>query len=114
MARQKRPKELSGVTVKRKCVCGNLYVTYNKDKDGKIIEVLPRIGKTGVCANNTVDAICEFISLLLQHGESAESIILRLKSRHCKDANIEIPSCTQVIALEWESLSKTLPCHPRG
>ncbi|ACI20593.1 MULTISPECIES: vitamin B12-dependent ribonucleotide reductase [Thermodesulfovibrio] len=104
---RKRPETLKGVTRLMKTGCGNLYVTINKDKDGKPFEVFTNIGKAGGCAASQAEAIGRLISLALRSGIEPQEIVKQLKGISCHapvwSGNGKITSCSDAIAKAIEA-----------
>lgn len=75
----KRPRILSGETLKFRLPQGALYVTVNKDTEGQIKEVFINIGKSGGNEKADAEAIGRLISIYLQDGGSIESVIKQLE-----------------------------------
>jgi ribonucleoside-diphosphate reductase alpha chain len=63
--------------------CGHLYVTINKDDDGRIFEVFTQIGKTGGCAASQSEAIGRLISLAFRINIEPQEIIRQLTGIRC-------------------------------
>ncbi len=74
-----RPRILEGKTVKIKLASGNLYLTVNFNKEGKVIEVFLNLGKSGSEEKAFAEAIGRLISLYLQSGGNVEEVIDTLK-----------------------------------
>lgn len=96
-----------GLTKKTKTGCGNLYVTINKDEDGRAFEVFTQIGKAGGCAASQCEAIGRMASLALRSGIDPNEVINQLRGISCHlPVGIEeskVMSCSDAIgqALEW-------------
>ena len=73
-----RPDTLDGTTTQIKTGFGNLYITIN-EKDGKPVEVLTQIGKSGQAVLAMTEAVTRLISKSLQHGIDVSVIIDQLK-----------------------------------
>lgn len=104
---RKRPEVLNGVTRLMKTGCGNLYVTINKDQDGRLFEVFTNIGKAGGCAASQAEAIGRLISLALRSGIEPQEIVKQLKGISCHapvwSSNGKITSCSDAIAKAIEA-----------
>lgn len=104
---RKRPEALQGITRLMKTGCGNLYVTINKDKEGKPFEVFTNIGKAGGCAASQAEAIGRLISLALRSGIEPQEIVKQLKGISCHapvwSGNGKITSCSDAIAKAIEA-----------
>lgn len=75
----KRPRILSGETLKFRLPQGSLYVTVNRDSDGVIKEVFINIGKSGGNEKADAEAIGRLISIYLQNGGNVEDVIRQLE-----------------------------------
>lgn len=75
----RRPRILSGETLKFRLPQGALYVTINKDSDGTIKEVFINIGKSGGNEKADAEAIGRLISIYLQNGGNIEDVIKQLE-----------------------------------
>lgn len=80
---RERPDLLLGSTIEMVTGCGKMYVTINRDGNGKIFEVFTSIGKAGGCAQSQSEAIGRLISLALRTGIEPEFIIRQLKGISC-------------------------------
>jgi len=102
MEKLKRPKALSGKTVKVETGCGNLYITLNSDKD-KLFEVFATLGKTGACANAQCEALTRLLTLGLRCGVPVGEYIKELDGIQCPNARMfpkkdRVLSCPDAIA----------------
>ena len=70
---------LEGVTYKFRTEAGNLYVTVNKNEDGKPFEVFIQIGKSGTTLVSLAEAIGRLVSLALRSGVDPHDLIDQLK-----------------------------------
>lgn len=107
----KRPKILSGETIKVDVGCGHLYVTCNREND-KIVEMLATLGHSGQCARGMSEAVTRCISVGLQGGILPAIFIKQLKGIRCGEVVVgreHIQSCADAIAkiLEGEIKSDT-------
>ncbi len=75
----KRPRILSGETLKFRLSQGALYVTVNRDNEGQIKEVFINIGKSGGNEKADAEAIGRLISIYLQNGGNVEDVIKQLE-----------------------------------
>jgi ribonucleoside-diphosphate reductase alpha chain len=73
-----RPDTLDGSTTQVKTGFGNLYVTIN-EVDGKPIEVIAQIGKSGQATLAMTEAIGRLATLALQEDIDVSKIIHHLK-----------------------------------
>lgn len=76
----------SGTTSCKKCACGTLYITCNKDSKGNLVEVFTHTSKGGICQAN-MNAVTRMISLSLRSGVKVDEIEDQLKGINC-------PACT--------------------
>jgi len=93
---------ISGVTVKVKLTCGNLYITINSDKEGKLFEVFMQMGKAGGCACSQLEATARLVSLCLRCSIDVREVIDQLKGIRCPNVSYyngkEFYSCADAIA----------------
>jgi ribonucleoside-diphosphate reductase alpha chain len=74
-----RPKVLTGVTTKVRLDHDNLYVTVNREPQGKIVEVFCTLGKAGSNDKASAEALGRLISVALQNGTNVEDLAATLK-----------------------------------
>ena len=94
-----------GSTYCKKCACGTLYVTINKDNNDNIVESFVHTSKGGICQAN-ISALNRLISLGLRSGVKVDEIIDQLRSINCpacvkvstKGEQIDGMSCPDIIA----------------
>lgn len=94
-----------GCTYCKKCACGTLYVTINKDMEDNVVESFVHTSKGGICQAN-ISAVNRMISLNLRSGVKVEEIIDQLKGINCpacvkvstKGEQIDGMSCPDIIA----------------
>lgn len=79
-----------GNTYCKKCACGTLYITLNKDSAGNVVESFVQTSKGGICQAN-IGAVNRLISLNLRSGVKVDEIIDQLSGITCK-------ACTSLIA----------------
>ena len=70
---------LYGITYKFKTEAGNLYVTVNKNGEGRPFEVFVQIGKSGSTLGSLAEAIGRLVSLALRSGVDPHDVIDQLK-----------------------------------
>lgn len=80
----------SGATFCKKCACGTLYITVNKDASGNLVEVFTHTSKGGVCAANT-NGLTRMVSLAMRSGVAIREIKDQLKGINC-------PACLKLKA----------------
>lgn len=110
-----------GTTSCKKCACGTLYITCNRDQEGNLVEIFTHTSKGGICQAN-MNAVTRLISLNLRSGVKVDEIIDQIKGINCpacttcKARGIELSglSCPDIIsrtikeALEYNSCVNTL------
>ena len=79
-----------GCTFCKKCACGTLYITVNKDHMNNIVEVFTHTSKGGICQAN-LNAETRMASLALRSGVKVDEVVDQLKGISC-------PACTAVKA----------------
>lgn len=95
----------TGCTFCKKCACGTLYITVNKDTDGNIVEVFTHTSKGGICQAN-LNAETRMASLALRSGVKVHEVVDQLKGISCpactatkaKGKKIDGISCADIIA----------------
>jgi len=87
---------LKSFTVKKKCNCGNVYVTIGIDKDKFPRKVVSRVGKAGGCAVSYLEAIGRLITRALEHGDNPREIARSLGGLKCNQGNN--PSCADCVS----------------
>lgn len=107
-----------GNTYCKKCACGTLYITINRDENENIVESFVHTSKGGICQAN-IGAINRMISLALRSGVKTEEIIDQLKGINCpacvkvktKGDHIDGISCPDILArtlMEFENSKSIL------
>jgi len=101
---EKRPEALTGKTYKAVCGCGTIYVTINEN-NGQPFEVFINFGKSGKCANITLDAIAISISHGLRAGVHLEEYMRAFRGYSCElritgvqNKGTPIQSCVDAVA----------------
>lgn len=79
-----------GCTFCKKCACGTLYITLNRDKDNNFVELFTHTSKGGICQAN-LNAETRMASLALRSGVKIAEVVDQLKGISC-------PACTAVKA----------------
>lgn len=97
---------LEGGTFRCKTGCGWLYVTVNF-QDGKPIEIMTRLGKSGVCAASQLEAIGRIVNVAISHGAQMEEIIKNLDGIRCQTPSGDILSCADGIAKKLKQAMET-------
>lgn len=103
-----------GSTFCKKCACGTLYVTVNRDKDGNFVELFTHTSKGGICQAN-LNAVTRGISLALRSGIKIDEITDQLKGIHCpacanakaKGIKIDGLSCPDIMGRVMDEFAKT-------
>ncbi len=94
-----------GATFCKKCACGTLYITCNKDNKGNLVEVFTHTSKGGICQAN-MNAVTRLISLNLRSGVKVDEIIDQIRGINCpacstckaRNINIDGLSCPDIIS----------------
>ena len=94
-----------GSTYCKKCACGTMYITINRDEDGNIVETFVNTDKGGICKAN-IAAVNRLVSLSLRSGVKVDEIVDQIKGIDCpacriskKNGNhIDGMSCADIIA----------------
>jgi len=105
---KKRPRKMSGTTLKLQTGCGSLYVTINSN-DNQIFEVFANIGKSGGCAIANTEALCRTISTGLRAGVPVDTIIKQLRGIRCPSPSMDksaILSCPDAIGQALQEYSE--------
>lgn len=103
----------SGCTFCKKCACGTLYITLNKDKDGNFVELFTHTSKGGICQAN-LNAETRMASLALRSGVKVSEVVDQLKGISCpactavkaKGGKVDGISCADIIAKTIEEFQK--------
>ena len=101
-----------GCTFCKKCACGTLYVTINKDSEGHLVELFTHTSKGGICQAN-LNAETRMASLALRSGVKVSEVVDQLKGISCpactamkaKGKKIDGISCADIIAKTIEEFS---------
>ena len=102
IAPRPRPEVINGTTTKVATGCGNLYVTINRDEQGRPFELFTQMGKAGGCAASQLEAVGRLVSLAFRSGIEVKVIIEQLRNIRCPSPSWEkgqrIFSCADAIA----------------
>lgn len=106
----------TGATFCKKCACGTLYITVNKDRDGNLVEVFTHTSKGGICAANT-NGLTRMISLAMRSGVSIREIKDQLHGINCpaclklkaQGKPIDGISCPDILSKTIEEFEKSVP-----
>ncbi|MCI0513095.1 vitamin B12-dependent ribonucleotide reductase [candidate division KSB1 bacterium] len=79
---KKRPKMLSGKSIRMETGCGPLYISINSDENGPF-ELFNNIGKAGGCAASQCEAIGRLVSLAWRSGIKPEQVTKQLRGISC-------------------------------
>lgn len=63
--------------------CGNSFIFIGRGKDGKIDDIVGKLGKSGGCASAWWEALGRLSSIALRHGASADEIRKQLSGISC-------------------------------
>ena len=74
---------LAETTTKVATGCGNLYVTINRDEQGRPFELFTQMGKAGGCAASQLEAIGRLVSLAFRSGIEVKAIMEQLRNIRC-------------------------------
>ena len=81
--RRKAHKELQGKTWKIETGCGSMYVIVN-EVEGEVVQILLRLGKSGVCPAAGLDVTSRFINLILKDSDvELEEMVKILRGTRC-------------------------------
>ena len=103
VAKELRPKKISGETLEMQSPCGKIYVTMNNNPDtGDLMEIFVRFGKSGTCASLVANALTIITSYGLRSGMDVTTAIKGLIGHRCHkapviDGNETILSCVDAI-----------------
>lgn len=108
-----------GSTFCKKCACGTLYITVNRDSEGNIVEVFTHTSKGGICQANT-NAITRMASMALRSGVKVDEVVDQLKGIKCpacitlkaKGDKLDGISCPDILSKTIETFSKLDYCIP--
>jgi len=103
-----------GNTYCKKCACGTLYITVNRDEDGNVVETFVHTSKGGICQANS-SAVTRLSSLALRSGVKVEEIADQLKGITCtacaklmaKGEKIDGVSCPDILSKTIMEFYKT-------
>lgn len=109
----------TGATFCKKCACGTLYITVNRDNNGNLIEVFTHTSKGGICAANT-NGLTRMVSLALRSGICVKEIIDQLRGITCpaclklkaQGRVIDGISCPDILSKTIEEFSSTAAFQP--
>lgn len=76
-----------GDTYCKKCACGTLYITVNRDDDHNIVEIFVHTSKGGICQAN-ISALTRLASLSLRSGVLVDEVIDQLRAISCPACNV--------------------------
>lgn len=94
-----------GSTYLKRCACGKLYITVNRDEAGNVVETFVNTSKGGICQANS-NAVNRLISLAMRSGVKVDEIVDQLSGISCpacvraisKGKEIDGLSCPDIIA----------------
>jgi len=112
----KRPKITSGPTEKVSTGCGSIYITPNRDNEGRLVEVIAHLGKAGTCTHAQLEAITRAVTLGLRYGIPVEEYIDEFKEIKCPckawENGDQILSCADAIAKVLGNESRNYKPNP--
>ncbi|MEM3670775.1 MAG: adenosylcobalamin-dependent ribonucleoside-diphosphate reductase [Thermoprotei archaeon] len=112
---EERPKVLWGQTIKMRLPQGWIYVTVNKDHQGRVKEVFVNLGKSGSDEKTYSEALGRLISNFLQAGGDVDTVIHSLKGIQGKNAawdrGMHLLSVPDAIAQAIELAVGKTPAH---
>lgn len=76
-----------GDTYCKKCACGTLYITVNRDDEDNLVEVFVHTSKGGICQAN-ISALTRLASLSLRAGVLVDEVIDQLRAISCPACNV--------------------------
>lgn len=98
----KRPKDLPSKTthIDLPSECGTLHLImgYQDEVEGRLVEVHPVIGKSGICGNVLLDSLGKAISMYLQSPMPRYKIIEKFKKQFVGVVCSQGVSCVDIIA----------------
>ena len=94
----------SGKTYCKKCACGTLYITVNRDSNGHVVETFVHTSKGGICQAN-LNGLNRMISVGLRSGVKVDEIADQLKGITCpaciktmgKGTKLDGISCSDIL-----------------
>jgi ribonucleoside-diphosphate reductase alpha chain len=116
-----RPDSLTGATHRIHTGHGTLYITVNRDSEGRMFEVFATQGKAGGCDSAHMEGLCRLISNSLRSSIEPSSIIAQLERITCCpiwSEGVLVRSAEDAVAhvmrLDSTSHGETLPPKPNG
>ena len=103
---KKREKVLYGKTVRVDTGCGKLYLTINKDKEGKIYEVFCKMEKTGSCFSSICESLARMITLVFRLDGGQDLIAKHLMGIECPSKIDTCKSCPDAIGRIIQEIDK--------
>lgn len=108
-----------GNTFCKKCACGTLYITINRDEFNNIIECFVHTSKGGICQAN-ISAVNRMVSLAMRCGIAIDEIVDQLVGINCpacvkektKGEQISGMSCPDIIARTLREFEKMIDTKP--
>lgn len=102
IAPRPRPEVMMGTTTRRRTSCGDLYLTVNRDEEGKPFEAFATMGKAGGCEGSFNEAIGRLISLCMRAGVKPREIVKQLIGIRCNKpfgiGREKVLSCSDAIS----------------
>jgi len=105
-----RARQVYGVTERVETGCGHLYVTVNRDSDGRICEIFSSLGKAGCCPQAQLEGLCRTLSLSLRCDVDPEILFKHIRGIKCPSSvwfdGKQILSCADAIGFVLEKRFK--------
>lgn len=106
-----------GDTFCKKCACGTLYITLNRDDDGNVVESFVQTSKGGICQAN-IGAVNRMVSVALRSGTKVSEIVDQLKGINCpacvklmsKGTALDGISCADILGKTLEEFANQEKC----
>ena|SRR3990167_1963101 len=108
LVKKRRPRQTTGTTYRIEVGCGHLYIITGHNKDGELIEIFAKLGKSGGCAMSQMEGITRSVSLGLKYGIPIEEFVDQLEFIQCPSPSLspndelesmeEVKSCSDAIA----------------
>lgn len=90
MNKRKRPPWVNGKTGRFETACGKLYVTVNSDEENIPFEVFSQIGKSGGCAQATLQGMARMASLALRYGAPMNEVYKQWVGISCHKSAVDL------------------------
>lgn len=97
---------MSGITIKQKTGCGNMYITINSD-GGKISEFFAHLGKAGTCARAYSELCGRLIGIGIKKDIDIKNVIKSIRGINCNNSGDGSLSCPDAFANALETYLKS-------